>query len=79
MGTLTKLQTVTLALIKDGKVYEINTGYGSWRIQGAAPSVVGKVRSLGLAEKSFDGDSRYNFRLTEAGHAALAASEGGLQ
>nr|WP_312968064.1 hypothetical protein [Brucella intermedia] len=49
MNKLTPKQTETLHLICEGQVYQQKFGYGAWRIQGAHPTVVGKLISLGLA------------------------------
>ncbi|WPM82759.1 hypothetical protein R5W60_16595 [Brucella pseudintermedia] len=49
MSKLTPKQTETLHLICEGQVYQQKFGYGAWRIQGAHPTVVGKLISLGLA------------------------------
>jgi len=54
---LTGLQRTTLSDIGHGSVYQRKFGYGAWRIQGANPSVVGRLISLGLAKWSrVDGD-----------------------
>lgn len=80
MNKLTPKQTETLHLICEGKVYQQKFGYGAWRIQGAHPTVVGKLISLGFAEwdracRSFE---RIDCALTEAGrdaHAVLEAKQ----
>lgn len=74
MTRLTALQLETLALIRDGKVTNTNTGYGSWRILGASPNAVGRLRASGLAiEKKVD-ERTHRFDLTDAGLAALPSS-----
>lgn len=68
MVKLTEAQWNALRRIAGGKVTQHNTGYGAWRIQGASPTVVGRlVRTLRLAE--WQGVSCV---LTEAGRDALA-------
>lgn len=66
---LTKRQIETLASIDQHKVYRQKFGYGAWRTQGAHPTVVGKLISMGLAEwdnesKSFE---RMDCNLTDPG------------
>lgn len=72
MTKLTALQRETLVLIRDGKVHECNTGYGSWRIMGASPGVVGKLRVAGLVIDAKVDDRNKRFDITEAGAAAIA-------
>lgn len=73
----TAAQIATLRLIESGFVYQPRFGYGAWRIQGAPPTVVGRLVSLGLAEwLPYHGGDRLDIRLTKAGVAALAKAEG---
>ncbi|ASV86290.1 hypothetical protein CES85_1684 [Ochrobactrum quorumnocens] len=71
MRALTPLQNETLALINQGKVYQQKFGYGAWRIQGANPTVVGKLISMGVAEWDRDCKSfvRIDCVLTDAGRS----------
>ncbi|MEH0194596.1 hypothetical protein V7S57_02555 [Caulobacter sp. CCNWLY153] len=64
---LTPLQRQALALVAAGAVFENNTGYGSWRIMGASPTVVGRLGSMGLVTKARVDDRSYRFELTETG------------
>jgi hypothetical protein len=64
---LTKLQIETLSLISERKVKETNTGYGSWRILGGSPGVVGKLRTMGLARIEHVDERNNVFVLTESG------------
>ena len=74
---LTAMQISTLRLIRDGAVSEVRHGYGAWRIHGANPSTVGRLRSLGFCEKKRSGtDGDYQFRLTEAGTSILSEVDG---
>lgn len=70
---ITALQMETLALIGAGKVNQQNTGYGSWRIFGASPTVVGRIVSMGLAKWGKPDDRHQSIALTEAGDQALKA------
>lgn len=76
MAKLTKAQLETLALIRDDKVTNENTGHGSWRTFGASPGVVGRLRSMGLATEAKLDDRNYRFELTDAGRAVLADASG---
>lgn len=71
---LTLLAVETLGLIRDGKVYQLNCGTAAWRIQGANPSVVGRLVARKLAVWGAHGDKRISITLTPAGEAAWAAS-----
>lgn len=68
---LTGLQKTTLSDIRHGSVYQRKFGYGAWRIQGANPSVVGRLISLGLAKWSSAIDDRADCVLTDAGEREL--------
>lgn len=46
---LTDPQKTAVQAIADGDVYQQKYGIGAWRIEGANPSVVGRVISMGLA------------------------------
>jgi hypothetical protein len=70
---LTKLQIETLSLIGERKVTETNTGYGSWRIFGASPGVVGKLRTMGFTRVERVDDRNNLFVLTETGLQANQA------
>lgn len=77
MGKLTELQLTTLRLIRDGKVLQINCGYGAWRILGASPTVVGRLLSMKLAEWHRVYPETFSADLTAAGRAALSPENGG--
>lgn len=66
---LTDLQRTTLKLVAGGCVYQQKFGYGAWRIQGASPTVVGKLISMGLAEWGPHGEKQIGCVLTDAGRA----------
>lgn len=76
MAKLTEKQRETLGAIRDGVVFEINTGYGSWRIFGASPTVVGRLGAMGMAIKSKYDERKYRFDLTDAGRAAISDKGG---
>lgn len=71
---MTPLQIKTLQAVADGKVFVRNHGYGAWRINGANPSVVGRLASLKLV--SYDPFKEADAVLTEAGRDALAKTTG---
>lgn len=71
MAKLTPLQIATLGLIAEGKVHERNCGTGAWRIWGAGPSVVGRLRALKLAESGRPQDGIIPITLTAAGVEVL--------
>lgn len=68
---LTEKQGEALLAISLGKVKSVNMGTGAWRIQGASPTVVGRLVSMKLARwtSGWMGDCR----LTEEGESALSA------
>ncbi|MBD7992885.1 hypothetical protein H9643_19085 [Ochrobactrum sp. Sa2BUA5] len=73
---LTERQKETLALIADEKVYQQKFGYGAWRIQGAHPTVVGKLISMKLASwDAYKANWDVLCLLTEAGRQALKGGE----
>ena len=71
---LTPMQLEALQAVAQGLVIERNCGSAAFRISGANPSVVGRLRSLGLIRwtKSIGGDAE----LTDAGWVALAKATG---
>lgn len=79
--TLTDNQKKALSEIAASRVYILKYGYGAWRINGDAhPSVVGRLRSLGLCEwHKGNVDGTKLAVLTPAGRAALEAYYAGLQ
>lgn len=68
---LTPLQIETLTLARDGAVTERRFGYGAWRILGANPSTVGKLRAWGLLLRVPTGPDGYRFDLTDEGKVRL--------
>ncbi|MGI8390246.1 hypothetical protein [Brucella anthropi] len=73
---LTEKQTETLGLIADGKVYQRKFGYGAWRIQGAHPTVVGKLISMKLAAwDAYKDNWDVLCSITEAGRQALKGGD----
>lgn len=64
---LTEAQAATLELVAAGKVSNINTGHGSWRIWGASPTVVGRLKAMGLTVETRVDERTFRFDLTEAG------------
>lgn len=76
MNKLTKAQRAALFEISEGRVHQQRFGYGAWRIQGASPTVVGKlVQSLKLAVWLPASDDRRMCAITPAGRAALAGDQ----
>lgn len=73
---ITPARLDALKLIKSGAVEQRNCGYGSWRIFGGQPTVVGHLVSMGLAEWGAMVGDRRACSLTDAGAAALASHEG---
>ncbi len=69
---LTKAQADTLAAIAEGKVYQRRFGYGAWRIQGASPTVVGRlIQTKKLAAWGAYVGDRVDCIITDAGRQAL--------
>ena len=66
---LTSLQRAVLSDIGRGLVHQRKFGYGAWRIQGANPSVVGRLISLGLAKWGAMQGDRIDCLLTGVGQA----------
>lgn len=66
---ITPKQREALQAVADGKVSERNMGTAAFRIIGANPSVIGKLRSMGLIRwtKVIGGDAE----LTDRGREAL--------
>lgn len=72
---LTGLQRTTLSDIGHGSVHQRKFGYGAWRIQGASPTVVGRLISLGLAVWCDYSGDRKDCALTDTGKRVLAGDE----
>jgi len=71
-ASLTPLQVETLQAIAAGKVRIVNRGAAAYRIDGAAPTVVGRLVSLGLARWPGYRLPGEVCKLTPEGQAAIA-------
>lgn len=69
---ITTSQASALRLIEQGAVCQQKFGYGAWRIQGASPTVVGRLVSLKLAAWGAMNGDRVPCHITDAGRGYLS-------
>lgn len=68
---LTEAQREALMRVHNGRVAENRFGYSAWRIVGATPVVVGRLISMGLAERAPATTDTRVIRATAAGRRAV--------